>query len=77
MLMMWRKKCEMSWTKTSPPCFDGLEKDQYYSIVHNMLQYYSILQKTYIEILQSKMESRSSRVMILSIGQDVSIGQNE
>ena len=29
----------------------GLEKDQYYSILHNMLQYYTILQKTHIEIL--------------------------
>ena len=42
------------------PCFDGLEKGQCYSKLHNYLQYYSILQKTYIEILQSKMESSSS-----------------
>ena len=57
-----------SGTNSSPPCFDGLDKGQYYSKLHNMLQYYSILQKTYIEILQSKMESSSSRVVILSIG---------
>ena len=55
------------WDKSSPPCFDGLKKDEYYLILHNMLQYYTILQ-TYTEILQSKMESSSSRVVILSKG---------
>ena len=58
----------MSGINSSPPCFDGLEKDQYYLIFYSKLQYYSILQKTYIAILQSKMESRSSRVVILSMG---------
>ena len=66
----------MSGTNASPPCFDGLEKDQYYSILHNMLQYYTILQETYIEILQSKMESSSSRVVIFQHGQAVLIGRN-
>ena len=69
MLMMWRKKWEMSGTNASPPCFDGLKKGDYYLILHNMLQYYSItILQTYIEILQSKMESSSSRVVILSMG---------
>ena len=59
----------MSGTNASPPCFDGLKKDDYYLILHNMLQYYSIMiLQTYIEILQSKMESSSSRVVILSMG---------
>ena len=54
-----------------------------------MLQYYAILQKTYIEILQSKIESSSSTYIEIlqskiesSSGdieyrQDVSIGRND
>ena len=56
------------WDKRFSSVLDGLKKDQYYSILYNMLQYYAILQETYIEILQSKMESSSSRVVILSMG---------
>ena len=37
MSMMWRKKWEMSGTNASPPCFDGLKKDEYYLIFYNML----------------------------------------
>ena len=43
MLMMWRKKWEMSGTNASPPCFDGLEKTnitQYCTICCNITQYY-------------------------------------
>ena len=66
----------MSGTKASPPCFDGLEKDQYYLILRNILQYYAMLQKTYIAILQSKIESSSSTSGDIEHRQDVSIGRN-
>ena len=41
MLMMWRKKWEISGTNASPPCFDELWNRQSYSILHNITQYYS------------------------------------
>ena len=59
---------ERSVDKRFSTVLHGLEKGKYYSKLHSILQYYSILQETYIEILQSKIDSSSSRVVILSMG---------
>ena len=68
------------WDKCFSSMLDGLKKDEYYLIFHNMLQYYSILHKNLhrgiTSVHDGMMKSSSSRVVIFQHGQDVSIGRN-
>ena len=70
----------MSATTASPPCFVGLEKDQYYlilcNICYNSTQYYRKLTLPYYSprwnpALPVKFQSGN-----IEPGQDVSIGRN-
>ena len=67
----------MSGIKDSPPCFDGLEKGQYYSKLPNMLQYNPILQKNlHGDMIVVQDEVQLFQSGDIEHGQDVSIGRN-